>query len=359
VSAGIVITGTGCVFPSAVGIGALELALFGGGSGSRRVEDLAEASKRKLPPLVRRRMSRLASMVSLACVESLGAAGIRLEEERDRIGLVFGTGYGELDTTSRMFLAGLEDHMSPTLFHNSVHNAPMGYAGIITGIRGPSLTVSDGHVSGESAFIRAAGLVVGGVASIVAAGAGDERYEFPLFKDPGQRTDPGEGSGFAVIESLESAARRGTRPICEMRGWSAGAFDGDPDDVGARVDCACTAFEGALSGAGESARSGLALFAHLWGGGTDDEVLLSAASRVFGGEVTTWSSRDFCGAFPASGSARMLAAALSLARDELPAGVRIAPGSGGRVESVLVVGMDPEGDVSAVLLSPPEGGPRR
>jgi 3-oxoacyl-(acyl-carrier-protein) synthase len=349
----IVVTGTGCVFPSAVGIGALELALFGAGAGTRRVEDLGDESKRRLPPLVRRRMSRLASMVCLACGESLGAAGIRLEEEKDRIGLVFGTGYGELDTTSRIFLAGLEDHMSPTLFHNSVHNAPMGYAGIITGIRGPSLTVSDGHVSGESAFIRAAELVVGGVASIVAAGAGDERYEFPLFQDPGQRSDPGEGSGFAVMESPESAARA----ISEMRGWSTGAFDGDPESVGARVDCACAAFEEALSGAGGAARSGLALFAHLWGDGTDDEVLRAAASRALGGEVTTWSSRDFCGAFPASGSARMLAAALSIARNELPAGTRIAGGFGGRVENVLVVGMDPEGDVSAVLLSPPEGGP--
>jgi 3-oxoacyl-(acyl-carrier-protein) synthase len=349
------ITGLGCVLPAAVGAKSLAHALFspapGDSSSPVRVETLAAEAKKKLPPLVRRRMSRLSSMVSLACREALESANLDVEAGRDSMGFVFGTGYGELDTTSRMFQAGLENNMSPTLFHNSVHNAPMGYAGIITGIRGVSLTVSDGHVSGESALIQAAGLIAAGVVPIVTAGAGDERYEFPLFQDPGQKSDPGEGSGFVVLETRGSMEARKAAPLAWLRGWSACGAWGDPADVDHRAAVTCACLEETLADIRGAGPESLGVFAHLVEGDRESGILLESLGRIFGRVPTLWSSRDLGGTYPASGASRIVSAVLSIEKQAFPGRARVCEGFGGKVEHVLVVGMDPEGDVASLVLS--------
>jgi 3-oxoacyl-(acyl-carrier-protein) synthase len=349
------ITGRGCMLPVAVGAQSLADALWSSDGGealsSRKVESLAAEGKKRLPALVRRRMSRLSAMVSLACREALESARLDVEEGRDSIGFVFGTGYGELDTTSRMFQAGLDRNMSPTLFHNSVHNAPMGYAGIITGIRGASLTVSDGHVSGESAVIQAAGLLSAGAASILTAGAGDERYEFPLFQDPGQKSDPGEGSGFVVLETGENAEARGAAPLAWLRGWSLCGAWGDPADRDHRVVRTCACLEEALSGAPGAGPANLGVYAHILEDDRDSDILMESLRRTLGGMPTLWSSKDLGGTYPASGAARIVTAVLSIEKQAFPARARVSADFGGRVEHVIVVGMDPEGDVAALVLS--------
>lgn len=317
----------------------------------RKVEALAAEAKKRLPALVRRRMSRLSSMVSLACQEAIQSAGLNVEVARDAIGFVFGTGYGELDTTSRMFQAGLEKNMSPTLFHNSVHNAPMGYAGIITGIRGPSLTVSDGHISGESALVQAAGMIAGRAAPVLAAGAGDERYEFPLFEDPGQKSAPGEGSGFVVLESKESAEARKAAPLAWIRGWSACGFAGDPADTDPREACLRDSLEEALSDLAGAGPENLGVYAHLLDGDRESDILLGSLRRIFGRLPTLWSSRELGGTYPASGAARVVAAVLSIEKQAFPRTAVVAPEFKGRVEHVLVVGMDPEGDAASLVIS--------
>jgi 3-oxoacyl-(acyl-carrier-protein) synthase len=351
----VVVTGRGCMAPSAAGTEALARALFDGGGEpgprARRTEELGEESKKKLPTLVRRRMSRLAAMASLSIDEALRGAAVDVERAREEIGLVFGTGYGELDTTSRIFLAGLDENMSPTLFHNSVHNAPLGYAGIITGIRGPSVTVSDGHVSGESAVIRGVQLVQDGTCDLLAAGGGDERYEFPLFSDPGQGGDPGEGCGFIVAEDAGHASERGAAAICAVGGRSMRAFPGDPADVDSRVDCVCSSIAEALGGGARVP----AVFAHLPRGSVVSDVILKALEKIFGGRAPLWSSSPLCGAWPSSGAARAVAAVLSIERNMLPAGSIVAGGPAGGIGDVLVLGVDPEGDAASIVFSRMEG----
>ncbi len=349
------ITGRGCVLPVAMGAQSLAEVLFSPGPAESpspmKVEALAAEAKKRLPALVRRRMSRLSTMVSLACQEALEGAGLNVEEARDAIGFVFGTGYGELDTTSRMFQAGLEKNMSPTLFHNSVHNAPMGYAGIITGIRGPSLTVSDGHISGESALVQAAGMIAGGVVPVLAAGAGDERYAFPLFEDPGQKSAPGEGSGFVVLESRESLEARKAAPLAWIRGWSLCGFPGDPADTARREACVRAGIEEALSDLAGAGPDTLGVHAHLLEGDRESDILLESLNRIFGRLPTLWSSRDMGGTYPASGAARVVSAVLSIEKQAFPRTAAVAPEFKGRVEHVLVVGMDPEGDAASIVVS--------
>lgn len=347
------------MLPAAVGAGALGGALFTPeapkGEAARKTQSLNQESKKGLPSLIRRRMSRLSTMATLSCDEALRSAKLNIEEEKEDIGFVFGTGYGELDTTSRMFIAGIEENMSPTLFHNSVHNAPLGYAGIITGIKGVSVTVSDGHISGESSIIQAAELISGGVSGILAAGAADERYEFPLFEDPGQKSDPGEGSGFLIMEKGERARNRNVSLSCAVSGWSMCAYRGaDPGDRESRVECVCSGIVSALSGPLSSMDvdpDGLGIFTHLWGGGIEDEIIEESVKKVFGKDVTVWSSLELCGAFPASGAVRALAAVLSIERNSFPRSARVSSGFKGEVENILLIGMDPEGDVALIVFS--------
>ncbi|MFH1437927.1 MAG: beta-ketoacyl synthase chain length factor [Pseudomonadota bacterium] len=352
----VVITGKGCILPAAIGAGAFGDVLFGSaarpeGPASRKIETLAEESKKRLPALIRRRMSRLSVMVALSCGEAFPSAGVDVEAGKEDIGFAFGTGYGELNTTSRIFIAGIGEHMSPTHFHNSVHNVPLGYAGIITGIKGPSLTFSDGHVSGESAIIRAAMMIRGGMIDVLAAGGGDERYDFPLFDDPGQGGDPGEGSGFLVVESGRSAEGRKRSPLCAISGCSKRSFGGDPGDVASRVECVGASISEALEAAGSDAQP--AVFTHLRGEGREDDIIMESLQRVFGRNVPLWSSKGLCGAFTATGALRSVAAVLSIEKGMLPVDTVHPEGPGKSARNILVLGMDPEGDAASIVFSGP------
>ncbi len=291
----VVVTAIGCMAPAAPGTQALARSLFetsGQSVGGRKMtEELAAAAKDRLPPLIKRRMSRLSTMVTLAIDEALRQTAVDLDAYRDEIGLVLGTGYGELDTTSHIFLAGVDQNMSPTLFHNSVHNAPLGYAGIITGIRGISLTVSDGHISGENALVIGAEIIQTGVGNILVVGGADERFEFPLFQDPGQGKDPGEGAGFLVIEEEEHAGKRGVKNLGTLYRWSTRAFPGDPEDIEERIGIVVEAMEDALADAPFKAPP--LVFAHLPPGARETDIVMRALERTFPRGVAVWSSSHF------------------------------------------------------------------
>ena len=63
------------------------------------------------------------------------------------------SGFSEIDTTNKI-ISNIEIEgdriVSPTLFHNSVHNTPLGYVTIIDKIHNYCLTISDGLSTGES-----------------------------------------------------------------------------------------------------------------------------------------------------------------------------------------------------------------
>ena len=57
------------------------------------------------------------------------------------------TGFGEIETTDKILKNIIIDkysHVSPTLFHNSVHHTSLGYYTIIKKIHNPCMTISDG-----------------------------------------------------------------------------------------------------------------------------------------------------------------------------------------------------------------------
>lgn len=91
----------------------------------------AEAPRAELlPPMLRRRTSLLTRMAAEVADQAIKAAGLDARE----VPVIYGSVFGEIRTTVDI-LAGMLDPaapMSPTRFHNSVHNTAAGYVSIAT-----------------------------------------------------------------------------------------------------------------------------------------------------------------------------------------------------------------------------------
>lgn len=129
--------------------------------------------KEAVAPRVSRRYGRLSKMIAIAAQRAMQSAGL---EELSGIPVVAATAVGE----TKAALGILEQihetggsRISPALVQNSVHNAPAGYLHIATKNRAPSLTVSQGWLSGEAALATAHDLLLTGAKQVLVV-AGDE-----------------------------------------------------------------------------------------------------------------------------------------------------------------------------------------
>jgi 3-oxoacyl-(acyl-carrier-protein) synthase len=150
-------------------------------------------------------------------------------------GVVVGSALGNLGEAAqfldRLFTKG-PGLVNPMLFPNLVMNAAASQVAMALAWRGPNLTVSCGEISGEAALETGIELVRRGRARAVVVAAGEELSEvlFRALKElrvlsprgrglEGSRpfdvnaNGPvlGEGASALVVETLESAVRRGAR----------------------------------------------------------------------------------------------------------------------------------------------------
>jgi len=107
-----------------------------------------------LPPAERRRCGDLVKLALHVGTEALAPSGARAEE----LATVFtcATGSGEVLHQICETLAGSERDVSPTRFHNSVHNAAAGYWSIATGARAPSTSLCADQGSFAAGLLEAA-----------------------------------------------------------------------------------------------------------------------------------------------------------------------------------------------------------
>ena len=137
-----------------------------------RVENL----DRFIPSRASRRMDNFTKMALLSSCLALEDAGLVLED-KTRVGIVFGTGYGPLQTTFG-FLDSILDSgdkcASPTLFATSVHNSPASQISIHLKIQGPCQTISCFHRTTANVFLTAQGWLEQEAADFVLVGVGDE-----------------------------------------------------------------------------------------------------------------------------------------------------------------------------------------
>jgi 3-oxoacyl-[acyl-carrier-protein] synthase II len=140
------INGIGIICNYGRGIDAFKLALENGQAQeifTSRVND--DILKDKIFSKDARRSDRFDRMAVLAAFDAITSSGINSEVEKNNIGIILATGFGPHATTFRFLddiLTYKEPDVSPTLFSHSVHNAAVSYISCLTGIRGPTLTVT-------------------------------------------------------------------------------------------------------------------------------------------------------------------------------------------------------------------------
>jgi hypothetical protein len=195
--------GVGLTGPGLGGWGASRAILAG--LAPYRPAATAVAAGELLPPAERRRAGMPVKLALAVGSEAAGAAG----RDPAQTATVFTSSSGDCENIHHVLetLATDERQISPTRFHNSVHNAPAGYWSIATRCRAPSTSLACSDGSFAAGLLEAACQVAGeGVA--VTLIAYDHPYPEPL---RGVRPIAAE---FGVALAL--APQAGARSLAEL-----------------------------------------------------------------------------------------------------------------------------------------------
>jgi 3-oxoacyl-[acyl-carrier-protein] synthase II len=189
-----------------------------------------------MPPMKFRRMSRNSRLAVAASIEALKDGGMEISSAGlTSAGVVLGTGYGSTAQTDAFFVGMVQEGpegANPSLFPDTVPNAPASQISIYHGLQGPNSTLSHNEVSGEQALAYAYRLLKQDRAEAILAGGVDELsavlfHSFAVLKSlspigPGEEgMRPfdrgrngrvlGEGAGLVLLEKRSRAMDRGAR----------------------------------------------------------------------------------------------------------------------------------------------------
>lgn len=170
-----------------------------------------------LPPVERRRAGK--------CVRMALAAGLAAAEDAGRapkdMAAIFtsSTGEGEILHAICETLASEDRQISPTRFHNSVHNAPAGYWGIATGAMQPSDSLGAFDASFGAGLVEALARLAAAPSVPVLLVAYDAPYPEPLFSvrpvpdsfGVGIVMSAAQGERGLATLSMETTSRAATR----------------------------------------------------------------------------------------------------------------------------------------------------
>jgi 3-oxoacyl-[acyl-carrier-protein] synthase II len=212
-----------------------------------------------------KRTAKFVQYAVAAAKQAIESSGLVLDkEDRDRIGVVIGSGIGSLHTIEeehKVLLSRGPSRLSPFLIPMLIVNEASGLVAIVHGLRGPNSCVATACASGSHAIGEAYRMILYGDADVMITG-GTEACIVPTAlggfcalkalstrnNAPEKASRPfdldrdgfvmGEGSGLAVLETLEHAQKRNANIIAEIVGFgmSCDAYHitaPDPDGRGA------------------------------------------------------------------------------------------------------------------------------
>ncbi|NHZ72778.1 MAG: beta-ketoacyl-ACP synthase II [Aquificales bacterium] len=253
----VVITGTGLVTPLGHNTADSWAAILAGQSGlgpftllekrDHDIQGLCEVKEFNAADFLgrkeARRRDRFQQFAAIAANEAIAQSRLTItDENRERFGVIFGTGVGGVRTLvaqDHVLQAKGARRVSPFSITMIMPNGASGMVAIDHGIQGPTHTVSTACASGCDAignayqFIRWGiidGALTGGTESILAnvALAGFERAG-ATSKKGSETPQPfdknrdgliiGEGAGVIMLESLEHAQARGATILAELVGY--------------------------------------------------------------------------------------------------------------------------------------------
>jgi 3-oxoacyl-[acyl-carrier-protein] synthase II len=193
-----------------------------------------------------RRMDRFVQFAIAAAEEAMADARFRVDESnRERVGIIIGTGIGGIGTMISNYEVLAErgaDRVSPFLIPMMISDSAAGILAIRTGARALNMSIATACATGTNSLGEAASVIQRGTADVMLVGS-SEAAIVPLTMAglnamtalstrndaPERASRPfdrerdgflmGEGAAMVVLESLESAERRGARIICEFTGY--------------------------------------------------------------------------------------------------------------------------------------------
>ena len=195
-----------------------------------------------------RRMDRFSQFALAASIQAVKDAKLIIDDNnRDRIGVVIGTGIGGLGTLfeqMQVFTQRGPSRVSPFLVPMMLPDTGPGMVAIHLGVRGPNLAVVTACATGTNAIGEATEIIRRNHADIILAG-GSEAAIVPIAMaglgvmgalstrndDPQRASRPfdldrdgflmGEGSAVLVLEAYEHAEARKARILAEVTGYGA------------------------------------------------------------------------------------------------------------------------------------------
>jgi nodulation protein E len=357
----VVITGLGGVSALGVGVPALWDGLAAGRSGIRRVtvcdtSRLNNPIAAELPTfdpsiwLTAEQLllvDRSAAFALAAASEAWAQCGLVLtDEERERAGVLIGTGMGGAtwqDEGYRAFYELKMPRFHPFTIPRVMHNAAASHISMKYGLQGPTLCISTACASASHAIGEAAELIRSGRTDLMLAGGADAplapgvikaweamRVLAPAGDDPAAACRPfsadrrglvlGEGAGVVILEERERAMRRGAVIHAELAGYAATA---DASHITAPgVDSPVRAIRLALAQAGVTPDQVDYVNAHGTATRLNDATETTIIKRVFGDrarKVAVSSTKSMHGhMMGASGAIELLAAIMAIDRGVVP-----------------------------------------
>jgi len=188
-----------------------------------------------LSPLIYRKMGRSSRLSVVAGLEALKDSGLSIDDaNRDRIGVIVGTGYGNSGLTDEYFVSFMEGGptgANPILFADTVPNTAGSHISLHHRLRGPITTFCQNLISAELAVDYACGLLRTGQAEAMLVGGVDELspivlHAFSVTRALNPAPEPiigkgmilGEGAGVLVLERREDALARKAPVYGEIAG---------------------------------------------------------------------------------------------------------------------------------------------
>jgi 3-oxoacyl-[acyl-carrier-protein] synthase II len=359
----VAVTGVGVVTPIGIGKDRFWNALLEGRSGVRRIQSFdptpfptqIAAEVHDFDPLdfmdrkEARRNDRFVQFAIAATRMALEDADFRITpENRDRVGVVLGSGIGGANTWEEQHRVLLErgpDRVSPFFIPMLISNMAAGMVSIVFGARGPNTSVvtacaTGGHCIGDAFKIIQRGdadaMIAGGteaaITALSIAGFCSMKAMSTRNHEPERAVRPfdrdrdgfvmGEGAGVVILEDLERARARGARIYCEVVGYgmSADAYhitQPDPEGEGAAQSMARC-----LEDAGLSPQEVDYINAHGTSTPYNDKFETLAIKRVFGDHayrLAVSSTKSMTGhLLGAAGGVELIACALSVHEGVLP-----------------------------------------
>jgi len=193
-----------------------------------------------------RKMDRFTQFAMVTSAQALDHAGLKIDDSnRDRVGVLIGTGIGGVGTMMEQAEILRErgaDRVSPFLIPMMISDSAAGMLAIRVGARGPNMSLATACASGNNAIGEAVEMIRRGAADVMLAGASEAalvpitiagmnvmgalstRNDDPLTASrPFDKTRDGflmgEGAGMLILEDLEYAKARGATILCEISGY--------------------------------------------------------------------------------------------------------------------------------------------